>query len=313
MHLRLGSNRRAFLKASLLLSAQGLAESLWSSGRNSFGLRYAIASSLYGNLPLSVILPEVKKAGSQYIDLWPRIWGTQREEVSAMGNEKFGELLQQNGVKLAISTRFDLGPFKLADEIQFLRRFGGRTIVTGSIFGMHHLQRAALKGEIKKFVEQMRPHLSSAGEAGIKIAIENHANSLIASPDAIRWLAEAAGELPLGIALAPYHLQQDSAMLARLIQDLGPKLVLFYAWQYGMGCMKPMPPKEELMQLPGRGKLDFTPLLQALKNIRFTGWTEIFMHHTPRGVPIWPTAPQITEDIVQARQYLQGILKGLRT
>jgi sugar phosphate isomerase/epimerase len=44
--------------------------------------------------------------------------------------------------------------------------------------------------------------------------------------------------------------------------------------------MKPMPPDEELMQLPGRGKLNFRPLLQALKNIRFTGWTEIFMHHT---------------------------------
>ena len=122
MNARLGLNRRDFLKANLLLSAQCLAESLWGSDRSSWGLQYVLASSLYGNLPLSAILPEVKKAGSQYIDLWPKIWGTQREQVSAMGYEEFGELLQKNGVRLAISTRFDLGPFKLADEIRFVKR-----------------------------------------------------------------------------------------------------------------------------------------------------------------------------------------------
>ena len=43
------------------------------------------------------------------------------------------------------------------------------------------------------------------------------------------------------------------------------------AWQYGMGCMKPMPKDEELQQMPGRGKLDFTPLLKALKDINYAG------------------------------------------
>lgn len=306
-------NRRHFLKTSLLASTQSLIPSLQGLGPDSFRLRYVLASSLYGNLPLAVILPEVKKAGCEYIDLWPRIWGTQREEVDAMGYDKFGELLQQNGVNLAVSTRFDLGPLKLQDEIQFLHKFGGSVIVVGAQKDSRGLKGAALRAEIEKFVEQVKPQISAAGDVGVTIAIENHANTLIESPDAIRWLGELSRGFPLGVALSPYHLEQNTAMLGELIRSLGAQLTVFYAWQYGMGCMKPMPPDEELMQLPGRGTLDFTPLLQALKDIRFSGWTEIFMHHTPRGIPVWPTAPQITADIVRSRQYLEDLRRQLRS
>src|ERR1019366_654122 len=104
---------RAFLKTSMLACAPGLAGRLWSAEAAAFELRFVVGSSIYGKLPLSVILPEVRKTGARHIDLWPRKWGTQREQVDAMGYEKFGELLEANGVKVAISTRFDLGPFHL--------------------------------------------------------------------------------------------------------------------------------------------------------------------------------------------------------
>ena len=35
---------------------------------------------------------------------------------------------------------------------------------------------------------------------------------------------------------------------------------------------------------------DGEPLVQALIKVRYTGWTEIFMHPFPRGIPILPTA-----------------------
>jgi sugar phosphate isomerase/epimerase len=74
-----------------------------------------------------------------------------------------------------------------------------------------------------------------------------------------------------------------------------------------MGCMKPMPKEEELQQMPGRGKLDWRPLLAALKEIRFTGPTEIFMHPTPRGIPILPTAAETTAEILRAKTFLDPI------
>lgn len=74
-----------------------------------------------------------------------------------------------------------------------------------------------------------------------------------------------------------------------------------------MGCMKPMP-KEDEIKLPGRGMLDWKPLLAALKQISFTGPTEIFMHPTPRGIPIMPTLAESTAEMARARQFLDQLL-----
>ena len=62
--------------------------------------------------------------------------------------------------------------------------------------------------------------------------------------------------------------------------------------------------------MPGRGALDFGPLMRQLKSLRFSGPIEIFMHPVPRGVPILGTARAITEEIVRAEQYLMSTLSG---
>ncbi len=268
-----------------------------------FELRYVLASSMYGTTKLEEILPEVRKTGAQWIDLWPRHHGDQREQVEAMGHERFARLLEQHDVGLGMVTRYDLGPFKLHDEMQFLRKLGGKLIVTGSTRSKAKT-RAELKAEVAGFVEKLKPHAARAEELGITIGIENHGHALIHSPDSLRYFAEAARSPSVGIALAPYHLPQDARLLARLIEDLGPKLVHFYAWQHGQGCMKKLPKEQELEQMPGRGKLDFRPILAALKKIDYPGWTEIFMHPVPRGIPILDTTAKVTEEINRAREYL---------
>ena len=88
-------------------------------------------------------------------------------------------------------------------------------------------------------------------------------------------------------------------------------MTLFYAWEYGKSCSKAMPKEDELQQMPGRGKLDWKPLLQALKAIKFTGPTEIFMHPTPRGIPILPTLAESTAEIVRAKNHLDNLITAL--
>ena len=63
--------------------------------------------------------------------------------------------------------------------------------------------------------------------------------------------------------------------------------------------------------MPGRGDLDFTPALAALKQIKYAGPTEIFMHPVPRGVPIRETAAEVTAEINRARDYLAKCLKAI--
>ena len=109
----------------------------------------------------------------------------------------------------------------------------------------------------------------------------------------------------MGIALAPYHLPQEPDLIASIIKKLGKKLVHFYAWQHGQGCMKKMPKELEMLQLPGYGPLDFVPIVNALKQINYNNWTSVFMHPTPRGIPILPASEQVTAAINKSRVYLK--------
>ena len=72
-----------------------------------------------------------------------------------------------------------------------------------------------------------------------------------------------------------------------------------------MGCHKKLPKEQELLQMPGRGDLDFTPIVRALKQINYTGYTSIFMHPVPRGIPILPSAAETTTEINRGRTYLE--------
>ena len=301
-------NRRELLKQSALTAA-GLALNQACVAEPAFALKYILGSAMYGDLPLEVVIEEAPKTGAKYLDVWPKKHGTQREQMDEMGHEKVMELLAKHGVKLACSTRYDLGPFKLQEEMSVVKKFGGTILVTGGS-GKAGLDGEDLKAAVKDFVEKLKPHAAKAGEIGVTIAIENHISNIIFSPDSLRWLCEFSQGMPIGVELAPYHLPQDPALIAALIKDIGPKLSVFCAWEYGMGCMKPMPLKEEIQQLPGRGKLDFVPILKALKDINYQGFTEIFMHPTPRGIPILPTASEVTVEINRARQYLDKCLQG---
>ena len=312
MHFPHPLSRRAF-SHGLCGAAAGLAlpRTTHANDEDRFELRYLLGSCMYGYAELAEILPEVAKTGATAIDIWPKVHGNQREQLDALGEERFAELLNRHKVSLGCITQYKLGPFGLQDEMRLAQRLGCRTIVTGGK-GPKDLSGQELKSAVAKFVAQMKPHLEVARETGVTIAIENHGNNLIQSPDSLKWLLELADGQPLGVALAPYHLPQDEKMLAQLIRDLGDGIKVFYAWQHGMGCMKKLPKQQELLQLPGRGELDFAPLLAALAEIDYRGWTEIFMHPVPRGIPILETTNAVTAEINRARQYLTRRLRNGR-
>jgi len=303
------STRREFCKR-LIAGAAGvrLAAGAAVEVKVPFRLRYITASSLYGRMKLDVILPEIRRTGAGHVDIWPESHANQREQIEQMGSDEFAALLKEHQVKLGIVTRYDLGPFALQKEMRFIKKLGGSMIICGAS-GPRGLKGRQLRSAVADFIEKMKPHINVAEKVGIVVGIENHANSLIESTDSMKWLAELSPSEHIGIALAPYHLPQEPALISGLIRNLGRRMVHFYAWQHGMGCHKKLPKEQELLQLPGRGKLDFKPVVSALKAINYNGWTEIFMHPVPRGIPILPTAKEVTDQINRSREYMEACIE----
>ncbi len=249
------------------------ASQLLAADQPDFQLKYMLGSCMYGYTDVAEILPEVKKVGASAIDLWPKVHGNQREQLDELGEEKFVALLRKADVGVGCITQYKLGPFGLQEEMRLAKRLGCPTIVTGGQ-GPKGLSGRELKNAVVEFVEQMKPHLEVAEETGVTIAIENHGNNLIESPDSLKWLAELRPSTHLAIALAPYHLTQDPKAIGDLIRELGDSIAVFYAWQHGMGCMEKLPKQQELLQLPGRGDDG----LHALR------WPHFAIFATPVGV-----------------------------
>ena len=301
-------SRRTFCAATTAALASGfLQRPSVAAESKEFRLKYIVGSCMYGYQYVGEIFPEVRKTSASAIDIWPKVHGNQREQLTDLGEDKFAAMLKQHDIRLGCITQYKLGPFGLTDEMRLAQRFGCRTIVTGGK-GPKGLKGRALKAGVADFIEKLKPHLAVAEETGVTIAIENHGNNLIDSPDSLKWLAELRPSKHLGIALAPYHLPQDEKLLSGLIETLGDSIEVFYAWQHGMGCSQKLPKEQELLQLPGRGELNFGPLLSALKRINYSGWTEIFMHPVPRGIPILETAAAVTAEINRSRAYLEKLL-----
>lgn len=308
----LSGDRRWWMRiAAGAVAATGLegAAVTWSADQV-WKPRFILSSALYGTFPLVEILPEVAKTGSSSIDLWPKPHGSQREEIDSLGEERVRALLVEHGVRVGALTCYRLGPFRLEEESALAARLGERVILVTGSQGDAKATGAALKAEIERFYAALAPTIAAVEQTGSILAIENHSRAVIRTPDSIRWFADLVRSEHVGIALAPHHLPQTGDVTAALARDLGPRLKLVYAQQDGRGAHEKVAKDEELLQMPGRGPLDFGPLMRQLAAMQYAGPIEIFMHPTPRGVPILDTIPEITAEIIRARDHLEGLCRG---
>lgn len=302
--------RRESLK--LLASAAAIPfASASGEEEKAFKLRYILSSAMYGEMPLDVILPEVAKTGASAIDIWCRVHGNQREQIDAMGHTEAMALLAKHKVSPAVFTRYPLGPFGLQDEMAVAQGFGTEILVTGTT-GPSEPTGQEAKVAVKAFLEKMKPHVAAAEAHDLVIAVENHDRQLLYHPDSIRYFAEFNKSSHLGVALAFHHLHAFVDQIPALIRDLGDGNIPFiYCQEHSEGIRKKVDKKTEMQQLPGfGGGLDYRPIVAALKDIDYNGYCEIFMHPTPRGIPILPTVPEITAAINKSRAYLDNCIEN---
>lgn len=302
-------SRRDFLR-TVPAAAAFVALSAQAQTKDDFKIRYTLSSALYGTMPLEVILPEVAKVGAESIDIWCKVHGDQREQATALGEEAFAALLKKHGARVGSSTRYPLGPFKLQEEMAWVKKHGGDLVICGCAPAKDPAGEAA-KSAIKKFLEDMKPHVAKAEELGVTIAIENHIGQVLQHPDSLRYFAEFNRSAHLGVAFAPHHLHPWAEQIPSLIRDLGAKNLPFvYFQEHSAGIFKKASKEIEMQQLPGHGGgLDYRLVVKALRDVHFKGVAEIFMHPTPRGIPILPTVAEVTAAVNKSRAYLDKCLR----
>jgi sugar phosphate isomerase/epimerase len=271
-----------------------------------FKLRYVLSSAMYGEMPLEVILPEVSKVGAEAIDIWCRVHGNQREQIAEMGDEAFGGLLAKHRVQLGVSTRYPLGPFKLQEEMAWVKKFGGKMVLCGCT-GPKEPEGAEARTAISNFIEEMKPHVAKAEELGIIIAIENHSKQALYHPDSLRYFGELNRSKHLGVAFAPHHLHKWADQIPALLRDLGGDQIPFvYFQEHSDGIFAKASKEIEMQQMPGfGGGLDYNLIIKVLRDVHYKGYVEIFMHPTPRGIPVLPTVEEITSAIQKSRAYVE--------
>jgi sugar phosphate isomerase/epimerase len=300
-------NRRDFSKivgaAALVRSAKG-AEQEWA-------LRYVMSSAMYGNMLLDEVLAEVEKTGSESIDIWRKVHATHREQISKVGDEAFQKLLEKHQTKMSVSTCYPLGPFRQDDEMRWTKKNGGTMTVCGSGgMGPKDPVGKEARKQVKAFFEKLKPHYELAEELGVTMAIENHKNSMLSSPDSIRYFYELNPSKNVGVALAPHHLNDTIDQIPALLREGGNRHIPFiYFQEHHPSSKQKMSEEDQLKQLPGFGKLDYVPILRALRDIKFSGLVEIFGHPVPRGIPMLGSAVEITKAINTSRAYLDHCLR----
>lgn len=304
-------NRR---QACQILGASALFPTLARAEKEAaFAPRYVLSSALFGDLPLASVLPQVASARCEAVDIWRRPHATHREQIEEMGDEAFQALLAETGTTMAISTCYPLGPYGQEEEQQWLVKNGGRmTVCAAGRLGDPDVSGAEAKRQVTEFFENLKPHYERAEELGITMAIENHKNSLLSSPDSIRYFVDLNPSKHVGIAFAPHHLFDVVDEIPGLIEHCGKEnLPFIYFQEYHISSKQEMSVEEELKQLPGFGTLDYVPILAALKKVDFDGVVEIFMHPTPRGTPMLETPEAITEALQTSLAYLDGCLEEI--
>ena len=285
-------DRRQFLAAAAATcAAAGLATRTAAAPSNPWVMRLSFSSVMLGDLPIEDVCERAARLGFEAIDIWCPFDNCNHlsDVASRLGPEGLKKLLAKHHLSLASFTTYTtkkeaVGFPAYAD---FIGKFGGGVVVRESEYVQ--VKAEDLTSAIKNFFEKLKPQIEKAAETKVTLAIENHGGALLGSPDSFKAFVDLnPAPEQVGLAVAPYHLQNIKASVEDVIRTAGSQLLFFYAWQSAGG----------MNQLPGHGPANFAPWLEALAEIQYKGYVHPFMHGNP-------TPENLTEGITKACAYLK--------
>jgi len=288
--------RRQFIRAAAIplvaLAIPGGAGRASAAQTSTWRMRLAFSSVMFAGLPIEEVCERASQLGFEAIDIWCPFDNCKHlaDVVARLGPDGLKALLAKHKLALASFTTYRVGPETVGFPAyaEFIGKFGGGVVVRESEY--KRVKPENLTAEMRAFFEKLKPQIEMAAENKVRLAIENHSDAMLNSPDSFKaFLDLNPAPKHVGLGIAPYHLQNIKAPVDEVIRMAGSQLLFFYAWQSAPG----------MNQLPGHGPTDFVPWLKALAKINYQGCVNPFMHGNP-------TPAEITPGLVQACAYLKA-------
>jgi len=277
-------------------------------------MRISASSDMYRHLDLAAACAELKKAGCAGVDLWASPFMCEHVTPQADASE-IRSIVDSAGLEVAALTAYHT-----LSATRPIERFI-RTVELASEVGAPCVVTNAVdwKGDLRSFLEHLRPALDVAREKGVKVAFENHSSQPFgATTEGLPAMASEVNDPYFGFTIAPPHLVIRGCDVAETIRQLKGRVFFFYAWDHVPGVDDNgkefiWPPPDAEHHFPGQGKLDFASYLAALRDADYEhasgGWINIRAY--PRYCdPPWQTE-RITTELRKAVEYVSDLLSRL--
>ncbi len=283
-------DRRHFLRTTAA-AALALAGHANASPADPRRMRLAFSSVMLAELPIEEVCERAAKLGFEAIDIWCPFDNCKHlaDVVTRLGPDGLKQLLAKHKLALASFTTYTtkMEAVGFPAYADFIGKFGGGVVVRQSEY--MQVKPGELTSAMRAFFEKLKPQIDKAAETKVRLAIENHGDALLNTPDSFKAFVDLnPSPQHVGLGIAPYHLQNIKASVEDVIRSAGSQLLFFYAWQSAAG----------IKQLPGDGPADFTPWLKALAGIDYQGYVNPFMHGHP-------TPDELSAGLVKSYAYLK--------
>ena len=287
--------RRQFIRSSAIplaaLVIPGVSRLACAAPQSTWRMRLAFSSVLLAELPFEDVCAQVAKLGLDTLDIWCPFDRCKHlaDVATRLGPDGLKKVLAEHKLALGSFTTYRTPAEALGFPAyaEFIGKCGGGLVVRESEY--IQVKAADLTASMRAFFVKLKPQIELAAQAKVRLAIENHGDALLSTPDSFKAFVDLnPAPQHVGLGVAPYHLQAIQASVEEVIALAGSQLLFFYAWQKADG----------LDQLPGHGPVDFVPWLKALAKINYQGWVNPFMHGN--------TKPQeVTAAIAKSCAYLK--------
>ncbi len=252
------------------------------------------SSLLFAGHDRTKTLLSLKEVGIASVDLWSIPNWVEHVRLDEDEPEHIANEVMEAGLRICALSIYTADPQRLCRGVEFAAQLGVPMVVNGA------------KGQDwDEMAEFLRPALNAAAKTGVKLAIENHSDTLLDSSDRVLEFCRRFPADLVGITFAPPHCFVLGERPNEWVHRFADRILLLYLWDvapqnHGLSWWRKHWNKFPAEQFPGNGILDFQGLVDAIKVSGCNAEKVICLHGTEN----W--------DIAQLQWHLQMALKFLK-